>query len=275
MRVYHRETQVYAALGWAYPVPTATTIVRTVAGVVVEPLAGVYNAALHRLYVDTTNPLYASGTLYLIDWTIVIAGVPYATRDYYVHYTPTTGDVTGPGAPGVGTPTVSDSSATFPHVPPTDADYASTIIYCIPTSGPVVTGTGSGTSITAPGLAAGIHYDWVAVAYDTVGNPSVPAAGVLGGFATLPGAMPDKALVVKWWVSDEDDYHEFGPVYLPADQPGSPHVGSEFAPLGRGSMLRVRVECHDPVWADLRGMIVRLDEPEDLPGNVGERTRVV
>lgn len=279
MRVYRgRRIQTYSGGAWAETIPDAAPTVqtRTTAGAVVENLTSAYDAARHRWYFDTTDASYTDGTVYLAYWTVIIDGVTYDDTDLhaqpYVHRTAATGDTTPPAAPSIGAPTVTDTAATFPHTAPTDADYDTTTIYCIPASGSVVSASGTGGTIEVAGLAVATEYWYVAVAYDTSGNPSVPTTGVVGKFTTATSAVPDSPIVVKWWVSDEDDYHEFGPEYIDATVHGSHRIGSNLAPLGRGRMLRLRLECHHPVWPEIRGVIVRIQK-HDPPGGIADRTR--
>ena len=241
MRVYRRQTQLYSATAWSYPTPTAAVAIRTTAGAPVEALAASYNATYRRLYFDSTNALYVHSTLYLAYWTITVGGVVYALTapQAFVHYTPAAGAATG--EPTIGLSTVGDTSVIFTNTPPSDAYYDTTIIYAYPVyGGTVVTGSGSGATITVSGLQASTLYDFVPEACNasgvgTMGKPVLEK--------TLPSNVPAFPLWVKWWVSGEDDMHENSPEAIDAMQRGSHTVRR----LGRGRSLRIRLESHAPI----------------------------
>ena len=279
MRLY-RHFSTWSAAGVRTAVnPTAfAAATSTVAGVPIENLVPVNDGAVGRYRADTTDALYAGGTAYLVAWTATIAGVGAFTRTVrYRHVTAATADVTGPGVPVIGDPSVTDSTATFPHVPPTDADYATTVIYITDGSGTVVaTGAGSGATITVIGLSAGVIYNATAIAFDANGNSSVPSIGDEWPpvrFTTAVSAMPDVPLVVKWWVNDGTTVHPYGPVYLDATRSGSHQIGCPPAPMGRGGMLSFRLGCHHPRWLSVRQIILRAFTPTALPGGLDTRTR--
>jgi hypothetical protein len=263
MRLHHRATQQYVGGTWTYPVPTATVTTRLPGGATVQAgLAAGYNGTYHRLYFDTTNMLYTSGMLYQADWTITIGGTAYTTTDYYAHCTPTTSDVTGPGAPAIGVETTDSDSVTFSHTPPDDADYATTVIYGWPVyGGTVVTGTGTGASIEVAGLSPATPYIFVPVAYDTDGNPSTPGRAVQE--TTLAGDLPDFPLWVKFFVNDETE-----PIVTEAVDAmrGGSHP---LYHLGVGRTARVRLECHAPVPSlQIRGIGGIYQTRDLLPGGL-------
>lgn len=250
--------------------PTAVSAqTQTVAGVAIESLTPTQEA-VGRYRIQTTDALYSNLSDYRVAWAATIGGSAFTRTVYYRHVTASGADVTGPGAAGIGLPAVTDTGATFPHVEPPDADYDHTVIYCVSQpGGVVVTGTGSGTTIAVPGLTPGTHWIATAIAYDASGNPSVVGAASVVAFDTLSAAVPTMAFYVKWFVNDEDGYHEFGPEVLDAAAV-TPYAGGSldyriggggFVGLGRGRNIQILIEAHDAVAPEVTSVGVLENTP--------------
>lgn len=247
----------------------------TLAGALVENLAPVNDGAVGRYRADTADALYTTATAYRVAWTCTIGGVTFTRTVRYTHVTQGTTDVTGPGAPQIGAPLVTPTSATFPHVPPTDADYDHTTIYLITATG-VVSAQGSGSYITVPALSPGMTYPLaLAIAFDTSGNPSLPAVGSwTGAFTTLPEGMPAHPIIVKFYFGNRATMSAGAPRYANADRVGTFSFGSPLAPLGRGPNMRIRLEVHHPIWPKIAAIVVHGQTHEDSAGGVGDKARV-
>jgi len=251
--------------------PSVTTY--TIAGVAVESPTPAYDATRQRWYVDATPALYALSTPYYARWVIVLGGVTYNPVDWFVSLS---AYAAAPGAPTIGAPGLTSTLATFPHTPPSDADYTHTTIYVVTSTG-VYSGTGSGSTISVtlpPGTA---FYGAIAFAYDNVLNVNLPAScAMVGPFATPSGATVDKPLYVKLFVNDQTTQVAAGPWQVDHEHLAGVHqVGSDFCPMGQGYSGRLRFENHHGVWRDRASFTVRYSVPEGAPYGLGERTRSV
>ncbi len=271
MRLF-REYSLRDALGVRTPTdPTTLTVATsTVAGVPIETLVGQSDGAMGRWYVDTTDASYVANTTYRIAWTATLAGNTFTRTLRFRQASASGGTAPGPASITLNSFTV--TTVTLNHTPPTDADYASTTVYAISLPGGIVaTATGTGATITVPGLSGATHYIFVAVATDTSGNRSAIGTASVCECTTAVDTAPAMPLIVKWFVDDEDTIHEFGPEYLDPTDAGSHRITN----LGRGRLLRVRLECHAPV-ATLQirsiGLIVQTRERRigGLRGSLGD-----
>lgn len=258
MRVYHRAVQRHSGGSWAALAPDSapTAVVKTTDGTTVQTLTSAYDAVAGRYYIATTDALYTASTLHVVTWTVTIGGTAYTTNGWFQ-----SAEVSGgaaPGAPGIGTPTYTDTTATFPHTAPSDADYDHTVIYLVPALvGDVVTATGSGATIDAAGLEPGTLYYPVAIAYNAGGVASVVGADSVQSFATLPsagafagpvGIITDMAVTLRCYVNEEA-LPIFEDRFDPTTQPMEDGQASDwrFYPRTRGRTHRVRIECAEPV----------------------------
>ena len=277
MRLY-REFSTWTGGVRAAVNPTALTVATsTVAGVPIEAPAAVNNGAVGRYYADTTNALYTSGTTYRIAWTATILGFTFTRTVRYQHVTPMAG--AAPLPPTVGDPVVSDTTAAFPNVPPVgDPNWDHTVITAVPVlGGTIVTGTGTGTTITLAGLDPSTTYFWFAQGVSATGATSGVALGVYGRFTTLAAAMPDLALTIKWWPNFETNYHEDAPKYLPilaTDGDASVMVGSGIRAMAQARHLLFEIACDDPCAEELRGVQFRVKMRSGLPGGLQARVKV-
>ena len=258
MRVFFEPARLFSG-GVTIEVAPDTCTALTMAGVSIEVLTHHVDGG-GDYYVDTTDASYTSGTKYRLRIDSTVAGHSVTKDDNWQHVLPAgfVPDMTPPGPPTIGQPIVSSSSAAFPHIPPSDADYDHTVIFCFPVnSGSYLSGTGSGSNITV-GVMASTSYIGIGVAYDTAGNPSIPSNAVL--FTTHQGSTASiaKPWYLKLFVSDEDVQHSNGPwLFNPTANKGVLEAGSDLAPMAQGLNCRFRLECHHGIWKPLLSLSVR------------------
>jgi len=259
MIVFFQPSRDYAG-GVVVNVAPSSIVAQTMAGVAIETLTHTIDADGHWS-VDTTDALYTHGTKYeLITTTTTALGV--VTEDHpFVHVATAIG--TPPGPPTIGTPSIGEEQATFPHTPPPDAGYTSTTIFAIPVlGGTVVEGSGSGALIIVLGLVPGVLYAYLPVAYGAGGAASDPGNVMLA--TTLPATDIEMPAYLKWWVNDEDEMHEHGPEAFDPSVTGD----RRFHDLGRGRTWSLMIECHEPVFFGVRGIGGVMTVPRGQPGGL-------
>lgn len=181
-------------------------------------------------------------------------------------------DVTPPGPPtSVSAPIVTDVTASWTFVPPTDLDYDHVVFSAWPTlGGATVTATGTTGSAAMAGLTPNTEYDWNVRAYDASGNGSVVGFGSAGSFTTRPPATITHPLWISMFVNndpvaartwDKDVEHLHGGFT----------VGDDRAPMGQGVCASILFEdnfCND--WAVI-DFVLRYTEPQQAPFGIGNR----
>jgi len=278
VRIAFQPAREYSgATGAVVEVAPSDVTIRTVAGAVMQAgLAHVIDGD-GAWYVTTTDALYTTGTKYIL-WTTTTTSLGVVTEDHpFWHVTPMAG--AAPLPPTVGDPVVSDTTAAFPNVPPVgDPNWDHTVITAVPVlGGTIVTGTGTGTTITLAGLDPSTTYFWFAQGVSATGATSGVALGVYGRFTTLAAAMPDLALTIKWWPNFETNYHEDAPKYLPilaTDGDASVMVGSGIRAMAQARHLLFEIACDDPCAEELRGVQFRVKMRSGLPGGLQARVKV-
>jgi len=267
MRVYFTPARLYTG-GALTTIAPDTVVAQTTAGVAIESLAYATDAD-GDFYVDTTNTLYTASTKYQLLVSSTVAGTAVSRTHPFTHVTPTTADLVGPAAPSVGAPAVSEDEASFPVTPPADSDYHHTTVFMVPVGGGTVlsgqSASATATSVTVTGLASNTSYVYIALAYDDSGNPSAVGGYALGTAITTPASTIDYPALVKWFINDEVDYHEFGPEEVDPTAGGSQRIPD----LGRGREISVLIECQEPVERlTIRSLGVWATVPGGMPGGL-------
>ena len=265
MVVYFQAARLYAG-GVLTTVAPDTVVAQTMAAVAIEALVAAVDAD-GDYYVTTTDALYANGTKYELLVSSTVAATAVARTHPFRHVTPTTGDVTPPGAPTLGTPSAGETTVTVNVTPPADGDYSVTTIYLIPVlGGTILTGSGTSGLVTVSGAVPGTLYAVLGLAQDAAGNLSTPSN--VGLSTTLPATDIDMPAYLKWEVNDEGAFHEHGPEAFDPSVTGD----RRFHDLGRGRTWGFVIECHEPVFFGVRGIGGVMTVPRGQPGGLRDDT---
>jgi flagellin-like hook-associated protein FlgL len=247
---------------------TGTTQFAGTATTVEAALPASYDAVKHRWFITTTDALYTTGTEYEIEWSVTRAGTTYAVTEYYVHYTPTTADTTGPGAASVAVIGADDTSITVAVTPPTDADYDHYVVYAIPKDGSILTAVpSSAATVNIAGLPSGEDGWVVVVAFDTSGNPGSIGVSSVADWQTMPAAVPTYPLYVEHYFDDESV--PYATETLDQEGDGAQRLAGAGACIGSGRRYRVRVYTFMPVTGfELRGIDLLMQTRPGQPGGL-------
>ena len=226
---------------------TGTVQLRGTATNVEGPLAGAYDAVLHRWYVNANAALYSDGTQYEVEWSVVRGVSTYGVTEYFDGWQAGGGaDLTVIGAATIGVTGVTDTTITLSHVPPATVKYSYTQFKAIPINGgTVVTTTGTGATVTLSGLAAGTKYIIVAIPFSIAGIAGTIGVASVVETETLQAAVPDLPLIVE---------HYFDGASAPqitemidAEGVGDFRLGGGGTAVGNCILYRQRLVCLAPV----------------------------